>query len=637
MKLRYNILFFLFLIISCNSTFAKKKIIYPIADIPQQLLSGADAVVREKTTLLEVFSESKVIYFEKYVITILKESAEDKALFEVGYDKFSSVSNISATVYDAEGKKVKSIPISEIRDFTAISGFSLYEDSRVKVIDPKQTIYPYTVEYSWVKKYNSAFYIHGWNAFQDYNSSVEKLSYKLKYPSEFKINYKEFNLANKAVSNVEDDKKVLEWGVTNYKAPQYEALSDNLTKWTPAVRITGENFELDGYAGSFKSWKEFGQYISELKKGRDNVPAETIKQLKTLLKEDMTDYEKISAIYKYSQNKNRYVSIQEGIGGWQPFDAETVDRLSYGDCKALSNYVVTLLNNLGYQAYYTLIYAGEQSFVDKDFIANSFNHIVACVPLKNDTIWLECTSSYKPCGYLGDSTDDRFALLIKEEGGELVKTPAFSIEENNQFTSGIYKISPEGEGKCEVKITYRGAMYDDQYGLVIMDETDRRKRIIKSIDIPHFDLLDYKLVPNKVRNPSLDKVLTISIPGFASKMGDRLFFSLNGMNQSGGALPYSRNRKSPMLISKPFSENDSITYELPEGYKMEALPEPVEMKSEFGEYRSHAKLLGDKIIYKREVKIRKGQYAKEKYNDFVEFLEKVSKHDEAKAVLIKNT
>ena len=59
------------------------------------------------------------------------------------------------------------------------------------------------------------------------------------------------------------------------------------------------------------------------------------------------DTDKISALYKYMQDKVRYVSVQVGIGGWQPIEAETVDRLSCGDCKALANYMESLLDVAG--------------------------------------------------------------------------------------------------------------------------------------------------------------------------------------------------------------------------------------------------------------------------------------------------
>ncbi len=634
MQLRYKV--YVVLIFCSLNMWAKKVPKYPVSEIPKELKTGADAVIREMSTTVEVFSPAKILYDHKLVITILKESGKDKAIFREGYDKFISISGISATVYDANGQKVKSIPQNEINDYSSVSGFSLYEDSRVKVIDPKYAVYPFTVEYSYQEKCNSAYYLMGWCALQDYNTSVEQLNYKIISPKDFDYHYKEYNLTHTANVEELDGKLYRTWNLENYKAIQYEVLSSFIEEYVPSVMVAPDQFIMDSYDGTLDSWKNYGLYIKELNRGKDDVPEETVEKVRSLFTEGMSDYDKIAAVYKYSQDKNRYVSIQEGIGGHQPFSAETVDRLSYGDCKALSNYIVSLINRLGYKAYYTLIYSGSNRETNKEFVKDYFNHIIACVPLTNDTIWLECTNSHYPCGYIGSSTDDRYALMIKEDGGELVRTPSYSVTDDNIFTKATFDISIDNATNITTKMIYQGVHFREEFGLTILDETDRRKEVIKSIDLPYIELNDYKISPYKERKPWLEKELSLSIPAFGSKMGDRLFFSLNTMNKMTDIPTYSRNRVSPLLVSRPYSENDSITYKIPDGYKMEALPDPVKVVSEFGKYHSSAKLVGESIIYEREFILNKGHYPKEKYNDFVEFLESVVKSDDAKAVLIKS-
>ncbi len=47
--------------------------------------------------------------------------------------------------------------------------------------------------------------------------------------------------------------------------------------------------------------------------------------------------------------------VVEGIGGWKPMLVEDVRKKGYGDCKALTNYMRTLLQAAGIKSYYCII------------------------------------------------------------------------------------------------------------------------------------------------------------------------------------------------------------------------------------------------------------------------------------------
>src|SRR5690606_19691165 len=107
--------------------------------------------------------------------------------------------------------------------------------------------------------------------------------------------------------------------------------------------------------------------------------------------------EKAKKIYEFMQAKTRYISVQIGIGGYQPYSAEEVDRLGYGDCKGLTNYMQSLLRVAGIESYYSIVYAGAfKRDIIPDFTSMQGNHVILCLPFKNDTTWLECTDKFSP-------------------------------------------------------------------------------------------------------------------------------------------------------------------------------------------------------------------------------------------------
>jgi transglutaminase-like putative cysteine protease len=106
------------------------------------------------------------------------------------------------------------------------------------------------------------------------------------------------------------------------------------------------------------TWDDFGKWVAVLNHGRDELPAKTKQEITALTSGMKTVEEKTKVLYEFLQNKTRYVGIQLGIGGYQPFEASVVDETGYGDCKALSNYMVSMLKAVGIKANYCLINAG---------------------------------------------------------------------------------------------------------------------------------------------------------------------------------------------------------------------------------------------------------------------------------------
>lgn len=618
------------------TVFAKDDAVYNVALIKPQLLENAEAVVRVDEQKVEIVSLSKMLMTHKFAVTILKESAVSLSKYSIPYDKHSKVGTISVTVFDKNGVKVKKLKPEEILDVSDIDDGTIYSDSRRKLMDPRYQNYPFTVEYDYSITHETTAGFPDFSPFWGYNVSTEKSSLAVTCPTSYKIRYMELNGAQTAKKESSGNKTTYTWSETDFISRNKEPFAPSTYETFPYVMVEPSTFELDGYKGDCSTWQSFGSFEQQLIVNRDKLPEATVQKLKDLVKDCPSDYEKVKKIYEYSQKKNRYISIQVGIGGLQPFEAETVDRLSYGDCKALSNYIMASLKAVGINSHYTAIQASDiPRRVFADFTANRFNHVVLCVPLPNDTVWLECTNPHIACGYFGESTHNRMALLIDGENSRLVKTPALKGRDNLVCTHMTASIYPNGHAKVEMRNNFGGIHYGKYIGLNLMDETDRKKTIIKLVTFPNFQLNDYKITEEKSRKPHVSLQTNLDVLNMTTQMGARMVLKLNQHNQQTYIPPFARKREADLLLVNDHVESDSVEYILPQGYTTEGLPEPVHIETIYGSYTARCEASGDKLLYFREFEIKSGRHKPDSFNQFRDFLEKVAAADNAKCFLVK--
>lgn len=616
--------------------FCIAQINYNADNIPAELKENAKAVVRIENNTLELLNEGKAKLKITEAITILNENGIDLALFRQYYDKFLKISIGSAIVYDATGKKVKSIPGSEIYDFSANTGASGYDDNRVKLIDPEYRKYPFTVEYSYELVYNGTLQLPTWSPYKAYDIAVQHSEMKVIVPAGMEIRYYERNLTTPLKFNSSDKGKTYMWEANNLKALKEEPFSGPMTDYLPVVYLGMNSFSLGGIKGDASTWTSFGKWMYDLNAGRNVLPESTKQKLAMLVSNVNTESEKVKILYEYMQKNTRYVSVQMGIGGLQSFEAEKVDRLGYGDCKALSNYMQSILNSVGIEAYYTIVMAGEDApDVLKDFPSIQFNHVIVCVPNKGDTIWLECTNQNMPCGYIGTFTDDRNVLVIKEDGGHLVRTRSYSADENLKSTLALINLTAEGKGSVKITNSYSGIYYDMLQPILRSDDADRKKLMYKSIDIPHFTLNTYSHKEHKDQIPRIEESIDLELGNYVTVMGSNMFFELNLMNKVGNSPKKLKIRLSDIYFDRPYSETDTVIYTFPEGYTIGGLPDKVVLANKYWKYSAESYMKDGKLVYVRNFKLNNGIYPKEEYPEIIQCFDQVVKADQQKVSLKK--
>jgi hypothetical protein len=612
------------------------QIKYKVSEIPANLLKDSKAVIRRNEIEFKISHIDKAVKKIIYAITILNENGLDNSLFIKSYNKFSTIRNIFVELYDQNGKQITNNANVRVKDYSAIAGYSIYEDSRVKYVDPGYRTTPFTVEYTYEIVYDGLLNYPDWHLLPDYNVSVEKSSLTVITPSGFNFRYKEHLINETCKVDKNPKETIYKWEVINLPSARKELFGLSLSENTPYVFLAPNDFEISGTKGNLETWESFGKWMYSLGKGRNTLPSETQSQIKSMVSGLDNDIDKIRILYAYFQNKVRYVSVQIGLGGWQTTDAETVDRLSYGDCKALSNYMKSLLDVVGIKSLYTLALAGEDApSVVEGFPSNQFNHAILCVPLKADTIWLECTSQHIPFGFIGTFTDDRKVLVIDEKGGLLVRTKKYDLNENVQVRNASVSLGSSGYGKSTINTVYKGTKYDDISSVLMMDQEDKKRYIQKQITIPAYNLNSFSYKEERGILPSICEELDLDLSGLGTLTGNRLVFNPNIFTRFGKLPSRTQERKTPINIRRSYSEFDTVRFALPTNFKIDRLPEKRIIKNQFGEYSSEMHFEDNRLIYIRSLKLFEGLYLPKDYLSFVDFCEQISLADGNRISLVK--
>jgi len=630
----YKIFIVCIVLILSGNLVTAKELKYPVSEIPAILKENAHTVFRIYKQVVEIKSEKSAVVSVTEVRTILNKNGEQDSYFSKTYDPMNKIGNIKGKVYNELGKQIKNLGSEDIIDQSAISGYSLYEDNRVKYIDPKNMTFPFTVEYTYEIDLKQTMFLPAWSH-ENENTSYENSEFIVKVPVGYTFRYKEFNLPNGVIKSKEEEKEFYTWKLSNLPARKNEPMASKYSPNYPLLLLGSNKFEFGDSKGSSQTWKELGIWVTSLNEKKDILPEATRAKMIEITANCKNEYEKVKVIYEYMQQKTRYVSVQVGIGGWQPFDATIVDKYSYGDCKALSNYTRSLLSVVGIKSFYTLVMAGSESkSIEASFPSSQFNHAMVCVPVEKDTLWLECTSQRLPCGFNSDFTDDRQVLLIDGENSRLVRTRAYTVNENCISRHSTVNLSDETTGQAEVKTVYKGLCYDNILPIYYADNADKKKIVTQRIELPSFILDKFSYIENKSQHPSFDENLSITISNYIHKMGKEVaLLPLNFMNKLTSIPDKVRNRKTDLCIRRPYMENDTVVYQVPNEYRIAELPEKIVISGKFGIYTSNTFQQGNSVTYFRHFELYKGVFPPEAYIEFRDFLEKVSTADDAVASL----
>jgi hypothetical protein len=635
MKSPFFALFFLFFTLISSA----QKSEYSVLTIADSLKANSDAVVRLDQMDIVIASQRSMNVKAQRIVTVFNEAGLNDIEAYQSYDKSTSVKSIEATIYDAFGNEIKKVRRKDFKDQSAVSGSTLFSDNRMIFLEYTPVSYPFTIVYnSEIESSNTAF-LPQWYFLGGYSVSIEKCILNVTYPNNLGFKKKEFQFAGYNIKKTLDTDTQLSYVATNITAHKFESLSPSGRDLFPRIMMGLEIFHLEGVDGTAKTWEAFGKWYSEkILTGTTDLSEETKVKIKALVGDEKDPIKKAKIIYDYVQKKSRYVNIAVGIGGWKPMLAADVDRLGYGDCKALSNYTKALLQTVDVPSYNTILYGDRyKSNIQSDFVSMQGNHMILAIPTGDNYTFLECTSQDDPFGYQGTFTDDRDVLVVKPEGGVIVRTKIYEDKGNVQIDKGVYSLDENGNFSGSISIISEGSQYSAKQSLEAFQPVEKEAYYKKYWDHINNLKLGKITFTNNKENIRFTEDIQISAINYASIAANKMIFAVDVFNQNSENIKRIRNRKNPFEIQRGYVDTDEIEINLPAGFTIEFLPSNYELKGKFGEYKTEIiKKDNNKLLYKRSMFVNKGKYSNKEYDEYRLFMEQVSRNDNAKIILTKN-
>ncbi|MCO5949925.1 DUF3857 domain-containing transglutaminase family protein [Mucilaginibacter flavidus] len=622
----------------CAKTYSQDKKIdpglYSAAGIPDSLKEDANSVLRYSMHDITVKGPGKAVEKIHTIVTILNEKANDEAVITLPYNrKFIAVSSFEMIIYDATGKQLKKYHKGDMYEHAAYDDAALVTDDRLMTVGHSVASYPTTVEMIFEIDESSMIDLDTWHI-QGEEQSIQNSYYHIAISNDAGFRYltKNTNIKPQKTSVGNTDNYL--WEVSNLRAIKPE---EGSAQWRvlPRIDFAAGKFEYYSIPGDISTWQNYGQWQWNLNYDVATLSQQRVNEIRTMTAGIQTDKEKAKFLYNYLQKNMRYVSIQLGIGGLKPFPADFVDQKKYGDCKALSNYMVAMLRAVNIPAYYAKVRAGaNEEPCNASFPFDMSNHIIVCVPFKGDTTWLECTSSTQQFGKLGSFTENRNALLVTEDGGKLVNTPR-STADDNQFNGEVHiALDADGGAKAQVKISGTGGFRDEFLAVEAIKTDDQKRFFQRAFNMKQPSV--FEIEPSTDNNWTKQVSLILEYDKFCDvAAGDKQFYRPKIFDLCGITVPVLEKRKSDFYFEKPMQMSCVTNIDLPTGFEVETLPANQSLKFTYGIYEVNYTYDAAKnqVISKANFKLTNHVIPAAKYTELQQYLDAVAKAQNKKLVI----
>ncbi|HWX54894.1 MAG TPA: DUF3857 domain-containing transglutaminase family protein [Verrucomicrobiae bacterium] len=614
---------------------------------PKTYANDVNAVILLSESETTVKDSGETITRERRVIRVLRPEGRETAFQAVPFDEETKLNYFKGWSISAKGQEYEAKK-DDIVEVGGGEGYEIYSDAKFKAMRIPGVDIGTVVGVEWEQKRHPYTFEDQW--YFQRSLPVERARFILHMPANWEFRAAWLHHAEVAP---QIQGSTYTWELSDIPRVEDEVEMPHARAVEGQLIVTYFSEKTKGR--TYSNWGDFAAWYSQLTAGaRDPSPA-LQQKVQELAPATVPLLDRIKALARFAQRDVRYAAIEIGIGGYQPHPASQVFSNRYGDCKDKATVLSSMLAQIGVKSYYVPVHTDRGIYTEKTPPTNGFNHVILAIqlpasfnepmpalyehPQLGHLLIFDPTSTMVPFGQIPSYEQDNYGLLVTEMGGELIHLPLTKPELNRLTRTAKLTLLPDGSMKGEVLEVRTGSQATaGRYLYARQTTADRRKAMerflgrmmgnfqLDSVDADNLDDIDKDLI---IR-------YKFTASHYAKNAGPLLLVRPRVLGDKLGALDMSKPRHYSYEFDAPTLQTDTFDFVLPDGYKVDELPDPAKVTFAFGDYNSKFEDSSGQLKYSREYRIKSTSVPAERILDLNKFFYQINSDEKNMAVLKKS-
>ena len=607
-----------------------------------------NAVVLLDETTYTVAPDGSAVEHYRYVVKILRPQGREEGIVGVPFDKDSKILSMHVWSIGPDGHEY-AVKDNEMVELGYPGQGNFFDDLKVRIAkapgrDPggvvayeyEQRRHPYLTEKTWL-----------------FQSELPHLnqSFTLELPPGF--THGTVWAHGKEVSAVDLEHQRWRWEMNNTPAIDLDQVTLRPDVLSLAGRMT-VHYKGPGIQSPTEgTWQSIGEWYQALAKDRVVATPEIAAKTKELVGDKTDFYDKTEAIAEFVQKQVRYFVIELGIGGYQPHYAADILHNRYGDCKDKATLLTAMLSTVGIHGALVMV-DHRRGVVDPDAPSIVGDHVIAAIEIPRgysspklrsvvtsktgrQYLIFDPTWDKTAFGQLEHNLQGGYGVLVEGSDSQIIQFPVLSPDLNTIHRTASFQLQSDGTLKGTVTEKRFGDLSEDRRSLYTMGDAKEQTQFLDRMlgqDFTSFTVSDVKVQNAEALNKDLTTSYVLAADRFGKSMGSLLMVRPRVLG-SEGLYADQKQRHVPINLDETMQEHDDYAIELPPGYSVDEIPNPIKLDLGFASYESSSTVKDNVLYYTRTFTVREVTLPADKYPDIQRLAGVIGADEQNRAVLKK--